>query len=595
MKSIASLTIGVTAIVIPGLLLADLGPIVVTGTKTEVPLAKSPVPVTVITSEQIRASVASDAADLLQLFANVDVASNGSYGKTTSVFIRGAESNHTVVLINGVKINPATIGLAALQNISPDLIERIEIVKGPRSSLYGSEAIGGVVNIITRKAVDGRRLNLVAGAGEDDTRKAGAGFEYGNDYLSGGIRLESFDTDGFPVNDASEEDHGFDKDSVNAFLDFNLGKSDLRLSHWQADGNVEYFVPSAGDFDQDFENRVDSVVWEFAFNARLSSNLRLSSITDDIRQNQPNFLAEFDFATTERDELEWQLNYLTSNDYLLSLGLFDSEEDVEALSFGTQIDESNDVDAVYLVLQRQYENHSYSLALRESDYTEFGDQTTWNIDYRYWISNATSVYAGAGTAFRAPDFSDRFGFGGNPSLDPEESETVELGLEHSLDESTAVSITLFENDIDDLIGFDPFFMAENIDRAEITGIEIAYRSRLGDWDYNLSILAQDPQDKTTGEKLLKRAERRLNLNVARRSERWKTGGSLTHVGPRDDFGDIELDAYELVNVFVSYRINPSIDLSAKIENLFDEEYETAAGFNTKGRTAFVQLDLELVD
>ena len=155
-----------TLCLLSGSLHAELGPIVVTGTKTEVPQARSAVPVEVITSEQIRNSAATDAADLIQLYSNVDIARNGAYGKTTSIFIRGAESNHTLVLIDGVKMNPATIGLAALQNISPNIIERIEIVKGPRSSLYGSDAIGGVINIITRKKIDGAQLNVVAGVGE---------------------------------------------------------------------------------------------------------------------------------------------------------------------------------------------------------------------------------------------------------------------------------------------------------------------------------------------------------------------------------------------------------------------------------------------
>ena len=130
---------------------ADLEPIVVTGTKTEQPLSESAVPVEIITSEQIRNSVATDVADIIEIYSGLDLARNGDFGKTTSIFIRGSESNHTVILIDGVKINPATIALAPLQNISPDIIERIEIVKGPRSSLYGSEAIGGVRTLMSNR------------------------------------------------------------------------------------------------------------------------------------------------------------------------------------------------------------------------------------------------------------------------------------------------------------------------------------------------------------------------------------------------------------------------------------------------------------
>jgi vitamin B12 transporter len=438
-----------TLCLLSGSLHAELGPIVVTGTKTEVLQARSAVPVEVITSEQIRNSAATDAADLIQLYSNVDIARNGAYGKTTSIFIRGAESNHTLVLIDGVKMNPATIGLAALQNISPNIIERIEIVKGPRSSLYGSDAIGGVINIITRKNIDGAQLNLVAGIGEDDTTKTGVSALYGNSTFSTGVTLEQFDSDGIPVTDASDQDHGYDNQTINAFFDIQAGRSDFRFSYWEAQGNTEYYA--FDDLDQDFKNSVSSAVWDYALNGNISSNLRISSITDDIDQNQANFLAEFDFADTERNEIEWKGDYQTESDLIYSLGVLVAEEKVNARSFGTRINENTDINATYVMLQNQSETSSYNLVLRETDHDDFGHHTTWNIDYRYWVSDGTNVYVGAGSAFRAPDTSDRFGFIGNPELDPETSETIELGVVHQLTENNILSITYFENRIDDLI------------------------------------------------------------------------------------------------------------------------------------------------
>ena len=592
---ISRFALSIPLYLLSGSLHAELGPIVVTGTKTEVSQARSAVPVEVITSEQIRNSAATDAADLIQLYSNVDLARNGAYGKTTSIFIRGAESNHTLVLIDGVKMNPGTIGLAALQNISPDIIERIEIVKGPRSSLYGSDAIGGVINIITRKRIEGAQLNIVAGAGEDNTTKTGVSALYGNETLSTGVTVEQYDTDGIQITDASEEDSGYDNQTINAFFDFQVGRSDFRFSYWEAQGNTEYYA--FADLDQDFKNSVGSAVWDYALNGNISSHLRISTITDDIDQNQENFLAELDFADTDRDEIEWKLDYLTDSSLSYSLGILKSEESVNASSFGTRIDEDTDINAAYIMLQNQSENSSYAIVVRETDHEDFGNHTTWNIDYRYWVSAGTNVYVGAGEAFRAPDATDRFGSIGNPDLDPERSETIEFGIEHRLSANDILSITYFENRIKDLIEPNASFTrVENIEKAKIKGIEINLQGQQERWHYAVSVLAQNPENTELDETLSRRAKSRINTQVTYRQDRWQAGGNLLRVGKRDNssFDSIVLESYEIANVFARYDFTPTFSLSAKIENLFDKNYETAAGFSTKGRTAYAELAYSLV-
>jgi vitamin B12 transporter len=499
------------------------------------------------------------------------------------------------VLIDGVKMNPATIGLAALQNISPNIIERIEIVKGPRSSLYGSDAIGGVINIITRKNIDGAQLNVVAGIGEDDTTKTGVSALYGNSTFSTGVTVEHFESDGIPVTDASDKNHGYDNQTINAFFDIQAGRSDFRFSYWEAQGNTEYYA--FDDLDQDFKNSVGSAVWDYALNANISSNLRISSITDNIDQNQANFLSEFDFADTERNEIEWKGDYQTESDLIYSLGILVAEEKVNARSFGTRINENTDINAAYVVLQKQSETSSFDAVLRETDHDDFGHHTTWNIDYRYWVSEGTNVYVGAGTAFRAPDTSDRFGFIGNPDLDPEKSKTIELGVVHQLTENNILSITYFENRIDDLIEPNATFTRmENIHKAKITGIEANLQGRRERWHYGISVLAQDPENEETNETLSRRAKSRMNARLRYQQDRWQLGGDVTRVGKRDNssFDSVELDSYNIANVFMRYNFTKSLDLFARIENVFDENYETAAGFNTKGSTAYAELSYTLV-
>ena len=583
------LLILLSLVLMPGFAHSALGPIiiVVTGTKTEQPVSESAVPVEIITSEQIRNSVATDVADIIEMHSSIEVARNGDYGKVTSLFIRGTESNHVVILIDGIKINPATLGGAALQNISPDIIERIEIVKGPRSSLYGSEAIGGVINIITRKSVEGSSARITVGVGENNTSKVGFSGYYGNDKLSSGITIEQFVSDGYPVQDASVEDHGFDNATINAYVDYKMDRSDIRLSHWSAKGNVEYYF--FGDLDQDFENSSTALVWDFALSSNIKSNLRISSITDDIQQNQPNFLFEFDFAVTDRNEAEWKVDFLTDGGSTISLGLLSAEEEVEALSFGTVISEDTDISATYAIWLGNQGPHNYALAARQTDHEAFGKHDTWNLDYTFLLSDKTNIHFGAGTAFRAPDVTDRFGFGGNPNLEPETSENLEIGFTYAVSDNESFTVTYFDTLIDDLIGFDGV-QTVNIDRAEITGVEANYTAARANWTYSLNLLLQDPQDVTNDTVLSRRAKKRIGFDLTYRQNTWQVGGHIRLVGERDNsgFDDIILDEYQLVNAFARYQLNKSSEISAKIENLFDEDYETASGFNTLGRTAYIE-------
>ena len=601
MKSIQSIVFSSFAL-LPLIGYAELGPIVVTGTKTEQLLSESAVPVEIITSEQIRNSVATDVADIIEMHSSLEIARNGDYGKITSLFIRGSESNHSVILIDGVKINSATTGATALQNISPNIIERIEIVKGPRSSLYGSEAIGGVINIITRKQVDGRSGNIRVGAGEDGVRKTNISGFYGNDNLSGGITFEQFDAEGFPVKDASPEDHGFENETINAFIDYQMGRSDLRFSHWSAKGNVEYFVPGFPAFggfpatpdqelDQDFENSSTAFVWNYAITIDISSNLRVSSITDYIQQNQPTSLTG-DFAKTDRAEIELKIDFQVGDGSAVSVGLLSAEEDVEALSFGTTIDETTDIAATYLLFQGHQKKNNYAIAARQTDHEDFGKHNTWNIDYKLMLTDAIDIHAGAGTAFRAPDNTDRFGFGGNPNLEPELSENLEFGFDYGLSSNSKLSVIIFDTSIKDLIVFvetsPNIFQTQNVAETEINGIELSYNAVRQNWSYSINLLSQNPQDITNDTTLLRRAKKRANINVSYQGGTWQAGGNIRFVGKREDISTT-LDSYELANIFARYRLGKSASVSAKIENLFDEDYETASGFNTKGRTAFLEF------
>ena len=209
--------------------------IIVTATRTEIPLTNATVPVTVISREDIELSMATDLAELLRFEAGIDIGRNGGPGQATSVFLRGTESNHTLVLMDGVRINPGTIGGAAFQNIAPEIIERVEIVKGARSASYGTDAIGGVINIITRRP-QGKFAEAGAGGGSFNSR---SGFFAGGtrtDNAEFSISLDWNETDGFPPRTGSDIDRGYDNMTVNLHAGRKFGSSRVSLRHWSAFG-----------------------------------------------------------------------------------------------------------------------------------------------------------------------------------------------------------------------------------------------------------------------------------------------------------------------------------------------------------------------
>ncbi|MCZ6881180.1 MAG: TonB-dependent receptor plug domain-containing protein, partial [Gammaproteobacteria bacterium] len=241
---------------------ARLQQIVVTATREKQTLASTLAPVLVIDREEIELSLARDLADLLRFHAGLEISRNGGTGQTTSVFVRGTDSNHVLVMIDGIKINPGTIGGAAIQNIRPQMIQRIEIVKGPRTSLYGSDAIGGVINVITRKA-DGK-VEFTAGAGRYGAYDRGAAVSWRDEGNALYASFSRFNTDGFPVRTGSNVDRGYDNNSARLQGNTRLGKLDLELSFWQASGTSEYLDFFAQPVSQDYRNQTLTLGLGFA-------------------------------------------------------------------------------------------------------------------------------------------------------------------------------------------------------------------------------------------------------------------------------------------------------------------------------------------
>jgi vitamin B12 transporter len=580
----------------------DLEETVVTATRTPVALDAVDAPVIVITRQDIERSLASDVSELLQRHAGLEIARNGAPGQTTSLFTRGTESNHTVVLVDGVRINPGTIGGAALQNIAPESLERIEVVKGPRSTLYGSDAIGGVVQLFTRGAArfagkDQGGMSAGASYGSFDTRQmygdAAIATENGLRFGVGGSYAES---EGMPTFVDDDTDRGYRNVTGRAYAEFDASDTlTFRGRAFQAAGRTEYSSQTFSDppyeaVSQDFANAVYSLETDYHANDGLAIRGTLSRMYDRIDQNQANF-AGTDFAHTRRDTVDVQADLPGLHGHAFSLGAQYADEYTDAQSFGTGFDENTAVVQGFVQDQFEVGRLGSRLAMGFVDHETFGSEVTWNAKFGVSFGKGTRLALSGGKAFRAPDATDRFGFGGNPDLQPEVSEQYEISLRQKLGQHHQLSLAAFDNRIDDLVTyvFDPVTFDgrnENIDRARIRGVELGYQFEMEGWRARAGLTFQDPRDETTDERLLRRSRESLMLAVDRDVGPLDLGVDIAAYGNRKDFGfpeDVTLEPYTLVNATVRYRATAALTLQARLENALDEDYTLAEGYRTEGR------------
>ena len=586
----------------------SLPTVVVTATRTEQAPDDTLAATTVITRDEIERSQANDIADILRFQAGLDLGRTGGVGQQTSVFIRGGESNHTLVLIDGVRVNPSTSGGAALQNITPDMIERIEIVKGPRSTLYGSDAIGGVINLVTRSgSTSGADLRLRAGA--DQTQEASARLGYGDERKQFNLFAQQLDSDGGPTCAGSSIDRGFRQTSINARGAARIGESvEVSARGWNSQGTAEY-LNFCGPFggvprSQDYQNQVAAVDLVVRPSTAWRSTLTASRTEDDIQQNPSETSDGSDFVRTVRPTLDWHNVLALGELQRLSFGGQVSREDVDALSFGSAIGEKRDSHTVFVQDELARGKHRAVLGLAYADYEGFGNDVTWNLEYGYDLFTATRLIASAGSGFRAPDASDRFGFGGDPELDPERARTYEAGVRQLIGTRQRVELRAFQSEVDDLISVefspendpnDDFgFRAVNIDEYRNRGAELSWRFESAHWTANASGIVQNPEDRSSDQQLLRRAKRSVSASLVRHLGRHDLGLDVLGTSQRPDVdaatgAAVESGGYALLNLTGGLQLDSHFRLEGRVENLLNKDYQTAAGFEQPGVGGYVTL------
>jgi vitamin B12 transporter len=574
-------------------------PVIVTATRYAQPVEEVLPATFVIDREELQRSLAADIGDVLRFRAGLELGRSGGIGQNASMFLRGTESNHTLVLVDGVRINPGTIGGSAFQNIAPELVQRIEVVKGPRSTLYGTDAIGGVVQIFTH-AAEGDGLATEAGFGADNTLTSNAVFGWNSDSAHLGIGVNYLDTDGYAPRKDDSRGGAYDNLSLNLAGSTDLGAGKLGVTYWRSAGSSDYIGFSSRTFGaalqtQDYTNEAGTLSYSWDMGA-WQSRLEVGRMVDDLHQQRAqDDLGVFesdDFAITRRDSIGWQNDFDLNAANRLSAGVMYYDEEADTRDFG---EVQTGVTNAYLQDRIKAGRHTLVLAAGYVDHETFDGHATWNAEYGVQIGAATRLIAAAGTAFRAPDSTDRFGFGGNPNLNPEESRNYELGLRHKIGERQTVFANAFQNEIDELIEFvctDPScFDGElrNAESARIRGIEAGYEVEGTSWQLRAEAIYQEPMNRTDDELLLRRARHNFIVSYVQSLGAAQLGIDVLAAGKRTDFGGIPMDSYVLTNFTARYDLNPNWSAQASIENLFNENYELASGYRTPDRAMFVAL------
>jgi vitamin B12 transporter len=581
----------------------ELDPIIVTATRTAQTADETLASVTVVTRDEIERRQIRSVSDALLGVPGVSLTNSGGAGQPTSVLLRGTEFDHVLVLVDGVKVGSATLGATAFQDLPIDQVERIEVVRGPRSSLYGSEAIGGVIQIFTRKGGGPLAPRLSVGTGSYRTVNASLGLSGGGDRGWFDASLGFEETEGFnacfgepfvagcftyePDKDGHRKAFG----SARAGYRFGqVGELDL---HWlRSESETEFDGTAFGGNESAGVQQVLGGKALFSPLAGWDVTLLAGRSWDelDVAYNGV-FLDTFD---TVRDSLSWQNDLSVGDDHLLTAGIDYLNDRVDG-TIDYSVDSRSNT-GVFGQYQGESGRHLLKVSLRHDDNEQFGGHTSGDAAWGYAFENGLRLTASYGTAFKAPTFNDLyFPFFGNPDLDPETSRSLELGLAGSHTAGTW-SVNLYQTDIEDLIAFDAIVQTPaNIASSRIRGLEAVASGRLAGWDLRANLTLLDPENRSGGPNqgnlLPRRAEQTFRLDLDRTAGRFRLGGSLFAAGRRfDDLGnEIPLDAYALVDLRADYAFAESLRLQGRIENLFDEEYETAAYYNQPGRSFYLTL------
>ncbi len=582
---------------------SEPGGIVVTGVRHAQTVDDSLASVTLITRTDIEQSPAVDLISLLAQQAGVDVSRTGGAGQSSSVFLRGANSNQTLVLIDGVRVAASANSFFDFANLPLDQIDRIEIVRGPRAAFWGSDAIGGVIQIFTRNPAG---ASLRADAGSYGLRGGSASFgtptgdENRFGATVGANRQRGFSaTNPGNVFSFNRDDDGYHNRNASLRGSVALGTQTLAFTALHTDGDAMFDsgFPSQPDPSRsNARNDSGGVTLSGPVTAQWSQSLAIAAARNAI--DTPIFGSR---TVSHRTTVDWVNTLANIGSGTLTLGgNWQRERGTSSEFGGTDYARATANAAGFAGYDAKFGVQQIELAIRHDHNSQFGGATTGSAAWGWQIDPRWRVRASWGQGFRAPSFDELYSpgffglFAGNAHLQPERSRSLEAGLEFKPSAAHVFKLSAWNTRVRDLITFggphDPTFQAINIARADLDGAELSYRYLRGAWSAGGSITAQDPHDADTGNRLLRRPRHKFAADA-----HYDFGNGLDVsadalvASSRADFGGARLGGYAVLNLAAGWNFHAGWRAELRVGNLFDKDYALADGYNTPGRNAQFSL------
>ena len=597
----------------------SIAEVVVTATRTPQIITKVLSSTTVINTADIERYQPTDLLDLFQHVPGIDIARNGAAGSVPSLFIRGSNTGHALFLIDGQRFNSASLGSTSFQFIDPSQIERIEIVRGAKSSIYGSDAIGGVIQIFTKKGDFKPSTIISTELGSNVLKRTAISTRGAYNQLRYSLDLSYLETDGIDAQlddrEQNRDGDGYRNRSINANFGYTFDNGvDVGLGILEAQSRNYY----DNAFSQGTDPYSDSTIQNIGFNISApltdwwQSKISIGRSMDDIDDtNAVNGTHLTNFRTT-KDQYSWQNDIEIFDGQLVTFGVDLYDDELIASTTYTDAQGTLVKDrmnrAHFAQYQGKFSIFDFILGFREDDNEETGKQDTSNFALGAQLGKSHRVTISWAEGFKAPTFNDLYWpigaySAGNPDLLPEDSEIFELGVRG--DYSTwKWEASIYQNRIDNLIEWAPTpteaypyqWVPSNVASAKIKGGEFRADTNLGGWDITTSFSYTDPRNQKTDKLLQKRAQRKFTFDIDRSFSHWDAGASFNATSKRytNTTNTASLGGYGLLDFRLSYQLAEKVKMQLKANNVFDKHYRTVSeSYHMDGSNWVLKLSYEL--
>jgi vitamin B12 transporter len=579
-----------------------LAPVVVTAQRGAQPLADAIPQTTLFDRQDIADSTATDLPGLLQLAPGAQIVRNGGPGSNATLMLRGAASTQTLVLIDGVRVDSASLGQSQLAQLPLAQVDHVEIVSGNVSALYGSSAIGGVVQVFTKDGDNHPpRFNFSVGYGSYGTQTQQAGVDGALDQdgkTTFSITLSRAKDDGFSSIDpalapnANPNANGYLNESISASLAHKFSdKWDAGVRYFQSNGNDSY--DNAYGTPTDLNNLYSKVREASAFaNGKLTEWWTTHFVVgqgNDRSQVKTNGVYNSKF-NTDNHQYTWQNDFVIAPDQKVQLGYEHLDQSVDSDQFSAP---ARHVNSGFVGYTGRFGRSRFQANVRRDQYSDFGGANSYYLGYGFDFTEHWTATASYSDAFRAPSFDDLYyPISGNPAIQPERSHSIEAALQYASSALGVLRLTAFQTRYANLIDYPQvspgIFVAENVGRAKVQGLEGSWSGHVGKTDMRAALTLQNPVDEEHHTDLGRRARHFASFAANRTIDGWRVGGEWIVSGPRTDSGT-PLGGYGIVNLSARYDITKAWYVSARIDNFLNKDYELAYTYNTPRRGAYVTL------